>query len=274
MGNPLFQRTWRVTVGGLNVSELDLTFDVEKSTKREPNTAEINVYNLSETSRSKISEEEDPTVTLRAGYEADGDQPPVLFVGDARRIFTAADGIDFVTTIQARDLGRAYQAARMNKSYGPGTPISTALRDAVDALGVGRGNLSEFDVTLSNGARNFATGFVASGQAHRVLNSLVRGAGLRWSIQNGSLQLMQRRQALQTRAVLLSPDSGLVESPTKDEKGIVTARCLMQTGLEPGRRVSIESRLLSGTYEIRKTKYEGDTRGNAWHAIVECKSSQ
>ena len=202
MTKTLYQRTWRVQVGNLDISDLDIAFSVEKSTKREPNTCDLKVWNLSQDNRSKIETEDDLTVYLRAGYKSDGDPPPVLFVGDVRRAFSEVDGVDVVTTLQARDKGRAYQQARLNKSYGPGTSIVQVLRDAVDALGIGRGNLSDFSFSLSNGSQNFNQGYVASGQAHRVVSNLLRGCGYRFSVQNGSLQIMRRGQPLQLRFCL------------------------------------------------------------------------
>ena len=271
----LFDRRWSIQIGTLDVSELDITFNVVKSTKREPNTAEVTIRNLSEDSRSKVEGAEGESLTVRAGYLSD-DIPPTIFAGDARRILSEPDGIDIITTIQARDFGRLYQLARVNKSYGPGTPVETVLRDLVSAMGVGPGNLEEFApaYTLRNGSTNFADGYVTSGPVRRAMNALVRGAGLRWSIQNNALQLQRRGQPLQSTAALLRSDTGLVGSPTKDRKGVVTATTLIQSGLDPGRRVSLDTRLVSGEYEVRRVEYTGETRGNPWYANLELRPIQ
>lgn len=273
-GRALFGRTWALSVGELDVSELDLSFSIEKSTKREPNTCEVRVHNLSPDSRAEIEGARGPRVVLRAGFEDDGDPPPVLFSGDARLQWTERDGTDFVTHVQARDGGRAYAEARVSRAYGPGVAVRDVLADAVDALEIGRGNLGEFSTAaLRTGATRFEDGYVVDGPARGVINTILRGAGLRWSVQNGALQIMRIGQALQTEAVVLSPDSGLVESPTRvregTERGKVTARCLLQPGLDPGRRVVLESRVISGEYEVRKVTYSGDTKGNDWHATLE-----
>jgi hypothetical protein len=269
----LFGRQWSLQVGTLDLSDLDLAFQVERSVRREPNVAEIRVWNLSETTRAQV--EARGTVVLRAGYE----DPPTLFRGDIRRAWTESDGIDNVTVLQARDGGRAYSEARIARSYNPGTPVVTVLRDVVADMEIGEGNLSEYAAAyaLRNGADTFGDGYVAAGPARRVLDALTRAAGLRWSVQNGALQILQQGRPLQTRAVLLSSDTGLVDSPAWDEvgrrtrgrRGTVTCKTLIQPGIEPGRRVVLESRHISGGFEVRRIKYQGETRGDPWFASLE-----
>jgi hypothetical protein len=270
----LFGRSWFLSVGSLDIGDLDLSFKIEKSTLREPNTAEIVVYNLSAASRSLI--EAGGIVQLRAGY---GSDCPILFRGDSRDVWTVPDAVDSATTITARDGGRAYSEARVSQPYGPGTACTQPLRDAIRVMEIGEGNLSDFTAAfaLRNGADTFADGYVAHGPAHRVVNDIVRGAGLRWSVQNGSLQILQQGRALQSRSVVLSSDSGMVESPAWDDRGhrtrgragTVTAKALIQPGLEPGRQVRIESRNITGDFEIRKVTYQGDTRADDWYATIE-----
>jgi hypothetical protein len=269
----LFDRQWSLQVDTLDLSDLDLAFKVERSVWRTPNLAEIRVWNLSETTRAEIQRRE--TVVLRAGYE----DPPTLFRGDIRRVWTETDGIDLVTVLQARDGGRAYSEARIARSYNPGTPVVTVLRDVIADMEIGQGNLAEYAAAyaLRNGADTFGDGYVAAGPARRVLDALTRAAGLRWSVQNGALQLLRQGTPLQSRAVLLTSDTGLLDSPTWDERGIrtegrrglLTARALIQPGIEPGRKVRVESRLVEGDFEVRKIQYQGETRGDAWDAVLE-----
>lgn len=264
-------------MGSLDLSDVDLAFRVERSVRREPNLAEIRVWNLSPTSRATV--EAGGIVSLRAGYE----DPPMLFRGDSRRVWTARDGIDVVTTIQARDGGRAYSESRIARSYGAGTRPVSVLRDVVAAMDIGEGNLADFESSFAmrNGSAVFAGGYVAHGSCRSVLNDLVRSAGLRWSVQNGSLQILRQGVPLQSRSVVLASDSGLVDSPAWDEtglqsrgrRGICTARALIQPGIEPGRQVQLESASISGSFEVRKATYTGETRGNDWYVALELRPS-
>ena len=269
MTRALFDRRWQVTVGDLDVSELDLEFTIQKDTKRTPNEAQLVIYNMNEDSRSRAENTTPRRVVIRAGYKQDGDPPPTLFVGDARRVYSEVDGLDVITEVEARDAGNAWINGRMSKSYAPGVSVSRVLRDAVEILGIGEGNIDDFaDQAMINGASTFPDGFVATGPARLVIQEIVRGQGLRWSVQGGALQIMRRRQPLQRSAVLLRAGSGLLGSPTKDEKGVVTAAALIRPGLDPGRRIVLESRNISGSFEIRAVEVRGSTRDNDWSATL------
>ena len=264
----LFGQQWRLQIGALDVSDHDIAFSVSRSTRAAPNVAEIRVWNLSPSDRATV--EAGGTAILRAGFE----DPPVIFQGDSRLVWTERDAVDAITVIQARDGGRAYADARIARAYRPGTPVLTVLRDAVEALDIGEGNLSEYSSALSlrGGATSFADGYAADGPARRVVDALTRAAGLRWSVQGGALQLMDRGRPLQSRAVLLSSDTGMVDHPTwtdQRRRRLLTIKSLIQPGLDPGRRVAVVAPDVEGDFEVRAIEYVGDTRGDDWYATIQ-----
>lgn len=267
----LYQRAWSVRVGTYDLSALHGEFSVMQSDKREPNTCEVRLFGLASTTRAALESSRDLPMSLGAGYE--GSDPPIIFVGDSRTVVTTRDGPEVITTIQARDFGRLYQQARLTRSYGSNTPVVNVLRDLVTAMGVGKGNLGEFEAAfrLRNGMASFPDGYAVHGPVRRSLNALLRGAGLRWSIQNNALQIMRRGEPLQTRATYLSPGSGLVGSPSMDEKEIVTAVCLIQGGLNPGRKLVLSSAEISGDYRIQSVEYQGALPGAEWYATLTLK---
>lgn len=270
----LFDRQWRLRVGSLDLSDLDLSFKIERSTHRLPNAAEIKVWNLSRETRARI--ESGQQVVLHAGFE----DPPVIFAGDIRYVWSSRDNVDTITTITARDGGRAYSDAIASLTFASGTSIVTVLRECISAMDIGAGNLEDFSYSLRSGIGQFADGFAAHGPAHRTLNDILRGCGFRWSVQHGALQIQRHGRALQTRAVLLSPDSGLIGSPSWDERGhrtggrrgLLTARGLIRNGMEPGRLLRVESESVTGDYEIRKATYTGDTRTDDWFCDLELRA--
>jgi hypothetical protein len=272
----LWDRVWKVEVEGdggklVDVSELDIAFKIQKSTKAEPNTCDLVIANLAADTRGRILAVRHPQIRVWAGYRETG--LALLFVGDTREIDISREASEVLMTITAADRGRSYQTARIARSFPAGTSCQVVLESVVDALGIGRGNLADVvqSFTLSNGARTFSEGFVASGPAHRVLDGLLRGgqvdgrgAGLRWSVQNGVLVISRRGQPVQTRATVLSPSSGLLGSPTAGDRGEVTAKSLIQPGLDPGRVVKLESTDYDGGYVVRAAAISGDTQGDAW----------
>ena len=123
----------------------------------------------------------------------------------------------------------------------------------------------------------FPKGTVLSGNASRELTDLCRSVGAEWSVQNGAVQLLQIGEPLAGKAVELGPDSGLVGSPTIDNKdakkgSIVKATCLLIPDLVPGRKVTFKSvARLEGGFRIEEVTYRGDTSGRDWYAEIECK---
>lgn len=275
----LYKRDWAIQLGTLRIVGLDLSFKVFKSAKREPNTAEISVYNLSEDHRQQIEEARGLAVMVWAGYADPG--ASLIFSGDVmdattpRRGSAASedDGPDFVTMVSAQDGGSAYRQARVSRSFGPGVAVGTVLRAALEAMGVGEGNLADFEnAGLEGAGRTFPEGTVLDGAAHRELAGIVQSMGLRWSIQNGVLQLQRRRTPLSQQAVRLAADTGLIGVPSVDNAGIVTARALLVPGLDPGRKVAMDSAKIQGGYEVRAVEYVGDTAASNWYADLTLRS--
>lgn len=262
----LFGRRWRVTVGTIASSDVAVRFKVTKTLSESANTAEIDVYNLSRDHRREIRSARRPPVRLEVGYR---DIPPwIIFQGDSRRVDVLHDSQDWITKVTAGDGEHALRTARATRSFATDTRLDTVVRYFAEAIGVGAGNVSE---TLQGRGLDqlgdvFPSGFVASGRASMHLTTLLRSAGLTWSIQDGVLQVIPRGGALSRQAVRLASGSGLVGSPTVGKDRTVNAKALLQPDLVPGQRVQLESDVIDGLYRIEKAEYSGETRGNDWYA--------
>ena len=266
----LFKRVAALTVGTLRFTALDFSFTVVRSLDREPNTAEIQIFNLSETSRASVEGEEQQRVRLEAGFEGD-DGLSVIYEGDLRKASSTRDGPAIVTSVESGDGERQYRRARVNLSFGRDTSLRTVLERVGNAMGVGVGNLVEQAQTAGfEGLGNvFSEGVVMSGSAREELTGLLDGAGLEWSIQDGNLQVLGRGQALTLTAVVLRSGSGLVGSPSIDSEGLMSAQALLIPGVFPGRKVQIVSEFVNGFFRTTKASYTGDTRGNDWFVSIE-----
>jgi hypothetical protein len=265
----LFDRAWRVSVGTLEVSALDLSFEVARTLTSKPNTLELTIYNLSERQRTEIAAARGALVRLEAGY-ADG--TTLLFVGTLREARSERVDTDWVTKVSGRDGGDRIQRARVLRSFAPDTTVEAVARALADSLGIGAGNAAEAlrGAALDRVGRAFPEGTVLSGASAQQLTTLLRAAGFEWSVQDGVLQVLARGRALARSAVLLTPDTGLLDSPTVSKSGKVTARALLIPDLVPGRQVEIRSASVRGVYRIASAGYAGDTRGEDWHADLVC----
>jgi len=265
----LFRRAWTVSVGTLGLSAFDLRFEVRRTLSSKPNTAEIELYNLSETSRGQIAQAADGLVRLEAGYE---EGKTLLFSGALREAKSTHEGVDWITKVSARDGGAQIRQARVLRSFGANARVEDVVKTLAETLGVGVGNASDAlrAATLDRVGAYFPEGTVLSGSAATELDHLTRSVGLTWSVQDGVLQLLTRGRALQGQAVRLTSDTGLVDTPTVSRGGKVQAKALLIPDLTPGRRVQIESRTVTGVYRVAAVAYRGETRGQDWYADLEC----
>jgi len=70
-------------------------------------------------------------------------------------------------------------------------------------------------------------------------------------------------------AVLLTPETGLVGSPTPAADGRVSAVTLLQPDLVPGRQVEFRTEHVTGHYVCETAAYVGETAGQDWYVQFE-----
>lgn len=285
-----FGKKWRVSIDTIATDAHDLSFEIVKTVKRAPNRCSLTIYNLSEEQREHLESlsvyKHKKTkgasaggrgprgripVSIEAGYQDEGTS--LLFRGDLRIAMSERQGPDIVTTIEGEDGGRSMLESRVSRSFPPGTPVSTVVRACVEALGLGAGNSASLAYATRSGG-TFPGGTTLQGQAHEELTGVLRSCGLSWSVQNGAVQILQAGQPLAISAVRLTPDTGLVGTPTVDPYGVVHVQALLVPGLFPGGRVQVEpssgSAKARGLFQVTAARYRGDTKGE-WLAELECK---
>lgn len=254
-----------------------IKFDSTKSWKQEPNTCEIQVYNLSPDQRAQLSLAKTPTIKLAAGYGGD-ENLTQIFYGQAiylKHEIPANSG-DIITTISTTDGGEQKQKSRIHVAFGPGTSTSQVLRRVVQQMGIKPGNLDRVVKDLDAGikASLYSAGVTISGNAGEELGHICRSCGYDYSIQDGQLQMLKIGTAADNFEVVLNENSGLVGTPTISNKGVVSGTCLIfkaGSGLDlvPGRRVRIESSFLKGSFILAKTDMKGDNFGEDWYCDFE-----
>jgi hypothetical protein len=266
----LFARVFEIVVDTLKITELKAVFNVSKSTKPEPNTASLSIYNLNEDHRKQIEAKPTVPVSITAGYK---DKSSLIFLGNLREVVSSREGADIITSISSGDGEKKKRTGKISKSYPKKTPIKTVIKDLAKAVGLGEGNLEKAIATAklkSTSDLLLPGGYVVKGNAARELTWLLYSSGLEWSIQNGALQILTKKASLQTTAIKLTPNTGLLGSPSQDSKGILKAECLLIPYLDPGRLVVVESEFVNGQFRIENVNYSGDTFGE-WKAAIEAK---
>lgn len=277
----LFNRDLILNAGGLEIRARDpetrlatptlrVAFQVTRSGKKDPNTADVSIYNLSKESRSALQEKNIVT-TISAGYAENVSQ---IFIGELQRATSVRDGADWITSFQSGDGVKAYKQARISKSFAGPVAVTDVLEAAVNALGVGLGNLREklSEGGLREALTEFTNGFVAKGKAEQTVEKIAKALGYTFSIQDGQARFLGPTDTVNTdQVILLTSTSGLIGSPEPGEDGIVKTRSLLQPDLLPGRRVKVEALEVDGFFRIEKSVFVGDTWGDDWYTDLELK---
>lgn len=219
--------------GGYSFSNLDCSFRVTKSLKEEPNTADIRIFNIATESRALLQQAERIIVRLDAGYE---DRLCQLYRGELRSAVVTYEGSDVVTHIESGDSEKELQQGHINLSVGKNSPANFVLLQIVQALNVGQGNAAQFASRLAG--FTYGPGTLIFGSAADAMTDFCDSFDLAWSIQDGVIQILEKGEALNSTAVLLTPDSGLIGSPTIDHKNVLTAKALIQPSATTSARSS------------------------------------
>ncbi len=275
----LFNRDLKVNVGGIEIAirpdeedeprpTLRVSFKVDRNTGTEPNTAQLSIYNLRKDNRVLLQQGKDLRTVVDAGYVG---FTHTIFDGDLRHASSVRDGTNWVTSLQSGDGAREYLSARINKAFKKGVTAAQLLDGLAAETGIKPGNLEDAKARAAffESLGGLQNGRVFSGSVQKFTKELAKALGFEYSIQNGAHQFLEPGAVLTLPAVVLAPGTGLVGSPEPGEKGMVSARSLLQPDLMPGRQVKLESREVDGHYKVTKVVFVGDTWGNEWYSDVE-----
>ncbi len=271
-GNPLKQRVIKLQVDtlkfeGVSYPGLRITFKAVKSTKKEPNSCQIEIYNLSPEHREALTKVKLPVVVLEAGYVNETTQ---LFFGQCIHTKHERKGPDIITTVETSDSGPSLRTARIKKNYKQGVKPSAVLADLAKALGVKVGNLKDAQKKIDSGkaASLYLEGCTLHGHAPNELDALCRSAGFEWSVQDGALQILAVGTAAGQFATVLTDDL-MLTTPSVSNKNVVEGQTFIQHDFLPGRQIQIKTELVQGVYRLEKCTYHGDTYGDDWFTDFE-----
>lgn len=259
----LFLRNVRVRIVsqvgvGKTLSGLRVIFDIDKTNEANPNRADVGVYNVNDNTKG-ILESKNAKVYLEVGY---GDDLQTIFVGNVTKVVHENKSPDILTKIELGDGDNAFRNGRIEEGFPSGTSTSHLIDKLIEASGLGRGSVKGIpDI-------NYANGIVLSGSVRHNLNEICKKNDLEWSIQDEAIQILPKKQFNLDSIVLLTPETGLVGSPSKTKKGIEFTS-LLQAKLRPGGKVKIESRNYNGVFKVRRVNHKGDSHEGEFHSICE-----
>lgn len=251
-----------INPGGISLHELKIEFTINKGVSSTQNAAIIKIWNLSESSRNALGKELDD-VTLEAGYmpTSGGSNVGIIFKGQIRDVEHKRDGADIITTLTCGDGDKAFANATIAKTYPKGTPVEDVVEDLykeLEAQGIDRGEWK-----FPEGLEPFKRPYTVCGTCKRELDTLGRGKDFYWSLQNETMEIIPGDGYI-GGVVLLSPETGLIDTPTITDNG-VKAKALLNPEIRPNRRVRIKSQTLemnaeNGEYRVSECTFSGDNR--------------
>ncbi len=252
------------TVDATVVENLQVKFKIIKDLKPQANRAEIDITNLSPATRAKVSDV-GTRIILEAGYPTTMQQ---IFTGDLTYSDQKLEAQDWATKIECGDGQRALSYAQVNESFKPNTKMYNVVQKVSAAVGLDIGDIPDTGQIAQNG-------WTAHGNAANALNDVLQAQGLEWSIQDGKLIIIHPGDVLKDKAILISPDHGMIGSPghaaptNKQEPTPIKVRSLLQPSCRPGGTVNLQSAAINGSYRIERIEHTGDTHGSDWYTDFE-----
>jgi hypothetical protein len=246
----------------VEVHELRVAFNVSKGISGSPNTFSIKLWNLNEGHRNALGRELDK-VKLEVGYipPEGGGNVGIIAKGRIRDFQHDRDGPDIITTVSCGDGDLAFRKATISKTIPKGTPLPEVVEELHKEMkkqGIDKGEWK-----FPDDARTFKRPYSMCGGCTREMDTLGRGNGFYWSIQNETLEIIPSDGYL-PGAILISPQTGMIGTPTITDNGI-KVKALINPQARPNRQMRVESEVLKmnrkgSMYRISQIDFDGDNQ--------------
>lgn len=258
------------------IEDLRIVFKIEKTLEKTPNNATIEIYNLAPATRA-LFEQKHAAIRVTAGY---GQSIKDIFIGDIGAVTTKRAGADIITSIEAADGLVNFQTKEVDLSFAPGAKVGEVLDALVKGFGYVRGEIQGVDVNSE-----YLKGVVFSGKIRDCMDQLLgKQRDVKWSIQDGQLQILPKTSGSRHAAIILSAATGLIGSPSKKivvnvdiakkkegkeaETGALL-KSLLNAEYLPGRLVRVEAQFVTGNFKIDKVVHQGDTHSASFYSDLE-----
>jgi hypothetical protein len=278
---------------GLDLSDMRIVFRVSAPDVKFPPTAQIRIYNLSNTTAKQI-QNEFQFVILQAGYQSG--PYGVIFQGQIKQVKKGRESaIDSYVDIYASDLDLLYNFGLINKNSAGNTDFQQQLQSLNNDVQKFGASINQDDINGLGGLGGILPrGKVQFGLFRDEASKIADSTNTVWSIQNGQIRFTKKRTGSSSgEAVVLNARTGLVMVPEATENGI-EAVCLINPNIKAGTKVQINNADINSTrivqqgfpsytemnfvasvtddgfYQVLVVEHEGDSRGNPWYSRLTC----
>lgn len=252
-------RNYRLFVDAANGERLEIAppfsveFEINRNTLASSSTANFRIYNLREETRNAIAYNvidftSPRKIELWAGY---GDDRPLIFRGTLSYCWSAREGVNFITTIEAYDSGFELLTSSVSQSYRAGTLTSSVIEDMINTMapGVPVGAIGSFNTPLTKG-------IALKGNTGDLLNEFTGGA---FFCDLGKAYVLKDQECIRGSIALIESDTGLLGTPIR-ERTIINFDMLFEPRLLIGQLLRLNSstgKNLNGDYKVVSLKHRG-----------------
>lgn len=293
--NAYWDRQYRLKVSapgsfGFEIGEPESTsnrathikFSIEKTDGSTLNTTKIQVWNLNK-QQIAILAKEGCQVDLYAGY---GDSRPCIFKGTVSLVTEELDGSDRLIELEVVDGFAQVTDTYVSMSYKGRIGARRIIEDAVNKLGM--------PVVFSKKAEErllyvyYTNGYAFVGKATKALQQMCTKALLRYTIQNGIVQITRVSEPVSAIIHKLCKSTGLIGIPKKLYSSAVSSAnsdttgsgasstlygyevvYLMNGTIGINDTVYLESSIVTGQFRVSTLKIEGDNYNGDWQCVAE-----
>lgn len=226
----------------LDITGLDISFNITLSKKHEPNPGEFRIYNLRDsTFREQHTIRTGKLLTLSVGYEgllksssgveegyrtvpAESSAPAltdwmktgVIFQGDIRSVDFIHEGADWCTKVECAEGSKKYYTDFVSVSRAGGSTKKQVLRAIILEAGWATDSRISRILSLPGFEKldeKYNQGYSFFGRASEALTKLLSVNGYSWSFQGDELTILPKKGYVLEEMVLITSSSGLIGSP-------------------------------------------------------------
>jgi hypothetical protein len=272
------ERKMAVRVGSNGVYGWEYTYplhieaDIIIPGSSEPNSANVKIFNLSPPAL-KVLESKGLVVQVLAG---DGILSN-LFTGDVKKygVTTKREGASICTTILARDFGKKFIEQDFCRAYPPNTARSLVLSDIISSMGTPVGYMSPTLKPIT-----FPTGITLVGPTRRCLEEVLLFDLSTYKIINESIYIYSESDfwdgmGAPNTMVVVSDETGMIESPERDTEGNIKVKCRLNTGICKLHQIfQLKSLNINGIFQVKSIAHKVVSDGSVWETEISARQRQ
>src|SRR6185369_3642825 len=241
---------------GLQLGNLRIVFEVKRGDLETPNTCDVRVYNLSDTTANQLRSglnglPEFTQLQLSTSY---GVQPLAqIFWGSIVQVRSGREDqrnsyVDITAADGDEPYNFAVSAFSLNSGSQAFTPIQRILADMArwsfgdptqtssNGQGVSMGYVPP---DVQNNTNRSIRGRVYFGDCRREMRQLAKNQDCQWSIQDHQLTFIPNTGYIPEPPILITPGTGLIGTPEQTQSGL-KVRVLLNPSIKIGRTIKLD----------------------------------